>query len=308
MVKGIAIFLMVSGHSIEYGGKSSYLAEVLFLLIYSFHMPLFALVSGYLFFPSVSSKNPVSIFIKQAKRYIVPIISWTAVHSVLCLCTGAKLDARGYVLYNLWFLWAMFLCSLAVLAARKFFNDSVIFYAFLFVALLFAPMAATAVFMYPYFVIGYLWHRENFDVKIKSLWDKHKITITICFIISWLFLFQFYTVNSEVYVTKIYLLSGKMTVPEQFGLDIYRWATGLAGSLAAMSLIKFIRPVKFLCIAGANSMGIYVISRLIGGYFMSAGGIPLKFIQAAIVTAVCCILSMIISRNKILNQLLLGGR
>ena len=303
-VKGVAIFLVVFGHCIRYGGNFG----LTYLIIYSFHMPLFALVSGYLFFPSVSGKNPASVFIKQLRRLIMPVVSWTLIYWVILSVTTDLRGIMQYAVYALWFLWAIFLCSLAVLAARKFFNDSVMFYAFVLFALLFAPRLATAVFLYPYFVAGYLWHRENFDVKTKSLWEKHKITITICLFLVWLFLFQFYTRDSTVYDTKIYLLGGKMTAAEQFRLDIYRWAIGWAGSLASMALIKFMRPMKFLCVMGANTLGIYVISSIIDSFRITLSGLFTNFIQAVIITAICCTLSIAISRSKILNRFLLGGR
>lgn len=54
-VKGIAIVLVELGHCIQYGSGQavintvSFFEDKLFRLIYSFHMPLFVLVSGYVF-------------------------------------------------------------------------------------------------------------------------------------------------------------------------------------------------------------------------------------------------------------------
>ena len=61
IMKGISIFLVLLGHSIQYGSKISYVGSRLFFndpvfkLIYSFHMPLFALLSGYLFFYTIEA-------------------------------------------------------------------------------------------------------------------------------------------------------------------------------------------------------------------------------------------------------------
>lgn len=52
--KGILIFLVILGHCIQYGSGATYLNKELFWenkifqWVYSFHMPLFALISGYL--------------------------------------------------------------------------------------------------------------------------------------------------------------------------------------------------------------------------------------------------------------------
>lgn len=54
-VKSVAIILVVIGHCIQCGSGSLYFEEqlyfdnILFRVIYSFHMPLFMLLSGFLF-------------------------------------------------------------------------------------------------------------------------------------------------------------------------------------------------------------------------------------------------------------------
>lgn len=51
-VRGIAVFLMVWGHTIQCGngqafiGEKSYYSDLIFRSIYSFHMPLFAILGG----------------------------------------------------------------------------------------------------------------------------------------------------------------------------------------------------------------------------------------------------------------------
>lgn len=54
-VRGIAVFLMVWGHTIQCGNgqafidEKSYYSDLIFRSIYSFHMPLFAILGGGLF-------------------------------------------------------------------------------------------------------------------------------------------------------------------------------------------------------------------------------------------------------------------
>ena len=57
IIKGVAIFLMLWGHVIQYCVAKTnidFYENWVFKFIYSFHMPLFMLVSGYLFFYSFS--------------------------------------------------------------------------------------------------------------------------------------------------------------------------------------------------------------------------------------------------------------
>lgn len=58
-IKGIAIFLMLYGHSLQYGSGADFLQSGQYWennvmkVIYSFHMPLFITISGYLFWFSI---------------------------------------------------------------------------------------------------------------------------------------------------------------------------------------------------------------------------------------------------------------
>ncbi len=56
-IKGLLILLVVIGHQIEPFIQGSRLTHAIFLLIYSFHMPLFVMISGYLTNPSPDSRK-----------------------------------------------------------------------------------------------------------------------------------------------------------------------------------------------------------------------------------------------------------
>ena len=59
VVKGIAVVLMIWGHCIQYSSKGSFdvFSHPIFQGIYSFHMPLFMLISGYLFWFSFQKRD-----------------------------------------------------------------------------------------------------------------------------------------------------------------------------------------------------------------------------------------------------------
>lgn len=60
-LKGIAILLVLVGHCVQYGSgaaffeNADYLDNIIMKVIYSFHMPLFIAISGYLFWFSVKN-------------------------------------------------------------------------------------------------------------------------------------------------------------------------------------------------------------------------------------------------------------
>ena len=328
-VKGLTIFLVVFGHCIQYFNGSEFLKsgnffdDIVFKIIYSFHMPLFALVSGYLFYSSFSRRTPREIIAKQARSLILPAFSWALLTSLIRMCKFLIMgEFLGYEFFigvlrsftmGLWFLWAMFWCSLAVVIAEKFFHGRIAFYMLLVVLSLFLPNklnASANSFMYPYFVAGYIWHREGFDTKINALPSWLKNSGSIAVIAVWLVMLAFFGRNSYIYTTGISLIKYKegIFVPSQLWTDIFRWAIGFAGSCSVMILLKLVKPLKILALIGSKTIGIYIMSGYIFRVRPEYGGYIINFIEAVIITALCYTLTVIISRNKMLNKFLLGGR
>ena len=62
LIKGIAIITVIIGHLIQYTsvGNFNFYENYIYKFIYSFHMPLFMLISGYLFYFSLI-KTPIFI-------------------------------------------------------------------------------------------------------------------------------------------------------------------------------------------------------------------------------------------------------
>ena len=75
-LRGLAIFLMLWGHSIQYccGSQIDFFENAVFKFIYSFHMPFFMLISGYLFFYSEQKRNMVELIEYKGKSLLYPIL------------------------------------------------------------------------------------------------------------------------------------------------------------------------------------------------------------------------------------------
>lgn len=109
-LKGISILAVVVGHSVSNVEKLS----LLFNIIYSFHMPLFIFLSGYLE-EAVRAEKRKNMLIKRMKGLLIPYLSWTIVLYTIDLRMPFGIDANkfyshlfGYSQSGLWFLPVLF--------------------------------------------------------------------------------------------------------------------------------------------------------------------------------------------------------
>ena len=89
IAKGIAIILMVIGHT---PGISPYLR----LVIFSFHMPFFMLINGYL----IRNYNPGQTFRRSLKTLILPYVYICLLEAFFSMLTAPDLDQAGTLLFN----------------------------------------------------------------------------------------------------------------------------------------------------------------------------------------------------------------
>lgn len=187
ILKGICIVLVIFGHCIQYGSGASfrsnslYFENVVFKLIYSFHMPLFIMISGYLFGYSTTKYSIKLNIIKKLRSLVVPIVAWTTVITTIDLCSYAILEqeiiiadiAKRYVknvLFEIWFLWAVLFCSITTLLIKRFAHYKPRVLAFLFISYIFLPDMWNMhlyKYLFPYFLIGYIWNIKNGQQNLK---------------------------------------------------------------------------------------------------------------------------------------------
>ena len=130
VAKGIGIVGVLVGHHLQQ-------ADLLIKWIYSFHMPLFFFLTGFLYEKrNVDAADNRALFLKQAKRLLYPyvtfsvlMLAWKYFFHIICgvpYTTGEKefkymvLDAlTTNGIHALWFLPAMFWASTVYLILRK---------------------------------------------------------------------------------------------------------------------------------------------------------------------------------------------
>ena len=340
-IKAFAIICVVIAHCIQYGSgqtvllKELYFEDGLFRFICSFHMPLFMLVSGYLFSYSLQRGTFKAILGKRLRTLILPVLSWAVVVLGIKILSvyvneghfmGVKdlfSDLLFTFFHHQWFLWAIFWCSMIVMINRLLFKDSLLFYSLFLILTLFLPNKhnmALYGFMYPYFVIGYLYNKDWKD-RVKPYSDG-----ILPVILSWalfITLLLFYDRDSFIYTSGYCILKDGTISWRHLGIDVYRFLIGLTGSIAIIGVVRLLyarcKSVRFknaVSFIGMNTLGIYIISgvvfndHLLKTTTLGLSGINdgIVLLETIVVIAGCLALSWMIKKIKILNLLLLGGR
>ena len=332
-IRAFAIITVLIGHSIQFGlgpNAGNCLENNVFKFIYSFHMPLFMLISGYLFYHTCTDHSFSANILSRFTTLFIPIIMWNIFHFIIYIYHDSSHYAISYffkkylstMIANSWFLWAIFYCSFAVLIVNSFFKDSPVIYliglAFTFVI----PDSynlSLYKFMYPYFVIGYFYHKysKTINENYHSLLDNRKTWGLSAVIFA--VLLYFFNTDSYIYTTG-YTLLGKDALP-QLGIDIYRFFIGLFGSIfIVISLLKIYpklnnKIMKGFSIIGIHSLGIYMISGLIFQYLLSdltAWIVHINYLiillETVIILGISLLISLCIKKFTVTNTLFLGGR
>lgn len=118
-LKGIAIFLVVWCHCIQYFLGETF-DNTFYSIIYSFHMPLFMIISGYLS-STKTDGSIITLAVGKFRRLIIPNISWG---SIILISTSILTSTPSLLNFiklpiSCWFLSSLFCCSVAYAIAYK---------------------------------------------------------------------------------------------------------------------------------------------------------------------------------------------
>lgn len=335
LVKGIAIILVVIGHCIQYGSGSFYLngekyfENLWFRIIYSFHMPLFMVISGYLYYYTCTKNSILNVFLTKVQSLGVPILAWGTLDFIIWLLSGnGDLNLYTIKIYILmlinapWFLWATLLCALSVLMIKVVTKDSVYAYVLVIPFFVIFPDNYNLVwlkFMYPYFLTGYLWNKYNIKTYWRKIVEDKKRIIILTLVLLCLYFCMIPSFHTKHYIYNSYIsIWGKNSIINQIEIDIFRWAIGYVGISVFLIFVSFlsayIRESSFFVKIGKKTLGIYLISGYINRYILvkiTADICPnyiIWIIESVIVILICYVLTIIIEKNRVLNVILFGNR
>ena len=170
--KGLLIFLVVLGHSLEFIRKDYEVARLLYVFIYEFHMPVFVFISGYL------SKNVEKGRRNAVRNFLTPFLLFNIIWNLITLVGPLFLRGEFTELpseqafsfftpgWALWYIFAMFLWKILLPDLLKFKNIFILsIIAGIFVKLSgefgsYMALSRTITFA-PFFLAGYYLVRKN---------------------------------------------------------------------------------------------------------------------------------------------------
>lgn len=278
VIKGIAIFFMLWGHCIQQclqGSGLSYYDNSVFKFIYSFHMPLFMLVSGYLFYFSFQKRELKELVVHRSKPLLFSIVFCGAFNYYIskgleAILTGnfSALAPGAWMsnLTSLWFLWSVLLSSIFVAIVCKKVKKVWLQLLLLMVCTAFFLIFAGVnlnLYMYPYFIIGFYFAQYKDAIPQKIM--KLKYISLLVFPI----MIMFYEKKHFIYTSGI--IGGGYSIKENIMIDAFRWVIGIVGSVFMLSIVDLFFKVLYgkikdnfifngMVKLGQNSLQIYCLS------------------------------------------------
>ena len=324
-IKGWAILLVLVGHAIqycygaEYFLQGTYFSNPIFKFIYTFHMPLFMAVSGYLLQQTLSHRTELEVAKRRLRQLGLPILSFGvlafaikwAVHPMFDIIGCAK-ELLLTCVGNLWFLWALLYNQLLLLLIRRM-GDKAWMYVLAGVLIYFIPdssyIPVRYTFLYPFLVVGYMTGKYTLN---RVYTGKKRMGISISMLV--------------LYVGALYATRTQLS-------DLWDW--GVLGSvlhtimrqLIAFFALGWILPllygvymlcsakpiVRFVMDAGQNSLGIYYFQTLIFilisrvCHLLPSLGAWGVLIGGVVITTECLLLAWWSKRYRITRLLVVGG-
>ena len=282
--RGFAILLVVIGHTVQYlYCPRNYDTNIIFRMIYAFHMPLFFFLSGYVSKVEIPSFEELAyISTKRAFQLLFPFCIWGIVINRI----NYNEPVYHFLLkpdHSLWFIFHLFVINMycnIILYFASFLRDYgrlwLIRIVMLFVGyILFAKIGehnvndygqqSTMIYFYPYYVTGIILGKWRMKIV-----DNRKVrTLALLSIIVFLTL-AYVWYREPMAIDKdaphlIMVLNQSLT---------YKYLTASIGIAAVVTFFSQIKTNYYLERLGRDSLGIYVIHMvmlaLLSSYYYSA--------------------------------------
>lgn len=327
ILKFFAIFLVVWGHSIHQFLSSDGSSNQVYRLIYSFHMSLFMMISGYFSFSSLK-KRFYEFVVRKFLQLIYPCfvwgaISWIFLESISCFHYGnPEFSVIGlifdyYWLSDFWFLKSCFICYCLLYITSHIGMEKKYWVTLsLILSQMITPFFVS--FMYPCFLVGYeLRQDSSFKEKV----------VRLNFVILLVFVFLSFFWNQEVWNKSHGIPNTILHLPilvEILFCRFFRLMIGVIGALAVISFTlhyynrkngRYPKMVQMCSEVGKYTLEIYILQTIILerflGRFLCLDCVNLLFFDyflspliSFVLLILCYVIAKLIYKTKHLGKLL----
>ncbi|WP_426350177.1 acyltransferase family protein [Alloiococcus sp. CFN-8] len=304
-LKGVLIILVVLAHFLGKGNvKESVMLQSTILFIYSFHMPLFAFVSGY--FSKNVHKSKKSALEDLLIIYVIAEASWAIFNLVVY---GDDYYIRNIFMpgYSLWYVVALFLWRVTLKSFIKI-KGAILISALLsaLIMLISSPSEIIlglerVVGFHIYFLLGY-YCNENAIERIKKIKASLAFAIlALMFVATYVFLsfgILDFTLSKEVMMHQLSIQSFPSIA---LGLSVYLLAIPLALGIGVLILAVVSESESFISSIGRDTLPLYLshtyVVKLTGSLNSYFGGSSLPFEVSFLILLSAATILMFSSRS-----------
>lgn len=322
IIKGVAITLVLIGHAIQGASNiegTDCFENLFFKTIYSFHMPLFMVISGYLFYNShQKAKSMQTILKRKAQAFFPPILTLSFVLALISLIfskTQTYNDIfhdfiENIFLWRFWFLWSIIINVTIIGIAFRFFNHPLRVIVLTMPLTMLIPdnmILPEHKFVYPFFVLGYI-----INMKSHSLIISYSKKTLLVIIASYICLLYNFDKSCYIYTSGFCILKSNWL--QQIEIDIYRFTTGFIGVYLSIHFLDKISSkiaMQIFANIGRLTLGVYVLQMFAMKFITSIPKLSQSF---SIMFAICFIYlatfsifgTYLSNKNSYLRMLILG--
>lgn len=288
-IKGLCIFLVVWGHVIQYFTpvEYNYFESTVFRIIYSFHMPLFMAISGYLSFGALY-RDYKQVLVKRCVALGIPMISWGII-SFVCwghnlINDGIQQVIKGLVAQTIgiWFLTSVLLNFLLCTLTYRLFcwnRATALFFGMLGIGFMWIlPQRDLLLFMLPFYIMGITYNHYKDSMKIDMAHiTKRTVFIMLVLTIAFICMVIKFHQNYFIYNTGMNPFEGIMPFKDHMYIIVYRYILGAIGVVIVVCSVNWIYPlisslkiVRCIENIGTKTLEIYLVQRIFIEYIANS--------------------------------------
>lgn len=262
-VKLVTIYLVILGHVTQLMVHGWAVGEHLWKPIYSFHMPLFMVVSGFFVSDRMLKLSFANMLKAKATQLLLPALTCTFICCIYLYFARDIVNFRDEIIGNSWFLKTLFVYfSLFWLLKQTNLNDWLLFaLSCMFLFLVPKGSFLQVNLLWPYFWAGYFLRKYHLLDKIIGKWQIFMVFLLLYAstnALQWrLNIPNIITINLESLCSQWYLI-------------LFRYIVAFCGCICIISLVALVyskfhelRWPSTISRFGKYTLGIYVLQTIL---------------------------------------------